>query len=386
MNVLVIGAGMYVTGRNESGVGTILSSLVQSSKNIDINKITIVARSDNNKIDVDDASKRINEILKRDIEVEYVALNGISLDEVCKKGAYDCAIVCTPDHLHFDQIVILFNNNIHVLSVKPLVATVEENKKLIKLQDEKKLIGMVEFHKRYDEANLYTKKVLTEKKLGDILYYGVDYTQKISIPTTTFKSWVEFTNIFQYLGVHYVDLFYFMTNYTPKKLMAYGTKGVLISKGINTYDSVHVNIIWEDKDGKESISVMNIGWVDPNCTSAMSDQKYKLVCTGGRIENDHKNRGVELVVDDIGIQAPNPYFSEYLLDENGDYEFVGYGHKSIKQFLLDVVNVNTGKVSLQSLEEIRPTFKQSLVSTHIVEAVNKSLDNVSNWEMINVEV
>ena len=32
MKIIVIGAGMYVTGRHNSGVGTILSSLSQLSK------------------------------------------------------------------------------------------------------------------------------------------------------------------------------------------------------------------------------------------------------------------------------------------------------------------------------------------------------------------
>ena len=45
MKIIVIGAGMYVTGRNNSGVGTILSSLSQLSKEVEIEKITVIASS-----------------------------------------------------------------------------------------------------------------------------------------------------------------------------------------------------------------------------------------------------------------------------------------------------------------------------------------------------
>lgn len=386
MNILVIGAGMYVTGRNNSGVGTVLSSLFQTSKEINIDKITIVAKSQENASMIDEVSNDINNKLKTNVDVNYKSLNDISLENICKENTFNCAVVSTPDHLHFEQIKILFDNNIHVLSVKPLVPTVSENKELIELQYKNNLLGMVEFHKRYDEANLYTKKIVSEKKIGDILYYDVNYSQKISIPTLTFKDWVNDTNIFQYLGVHYIDLFYFLTGFTPVKVMGYGTDGILKSKGINTHDSIHASVIWKDSRGKECISVFNISWVDPNCTSAMSDQKYKIIGTNGRIENDHKNRGIELVTTDVNIQHPNPYFSEYMINPDGDFDFVGYGHKSIRQFIYDVKDVANGEKTIANLEEIRPTFKQSLISTYIVEAVNKSIENNSEWANINVEI
>ncbi|MES2780548.1 MAG: Gfo/Idh/MocA family oxidoreductase, partial [Bacteroidota bacterium] len=87
-------------------------------------------------------------------------------------------------------------------------------------------------------------KALSENKLGKLLYFTVDYSQRIDIPSVTFKGWAHQTNIFQYLGVHYVDLFYFLTGYKPMKVMAYGTDGVLKAQGIDTYDSVHTNIVW----------------------------------------------------------------------------------------------------------------------------------------------
>ena len=130
--------------------------------------------------------------------------------------------------------------------------------------------------------------MINEGVLGDLLYYQVDYSQRIDIPMKTFNRWVENTNIFQYLGVHYVDLFYFLTGYIPEKLTAYGTSGTLKEKGINTFDSIHVSIIWKCKGGRECITIFNTNWIDPSCTSALSDQKYILVGTNGRIENNHK--------------------------------------------------------------------------------------------------
>ena len=49
MNILVIGAGMYVLGRGKTGVGTILSSLAENSKTVKIEKVGIIAKDPDNR-------------------------------------------------------------------------------------------------------------------------------------------------------------------------------------------------------------------------------------------------------------------------------------------------------------------------------------------------
>jgi len=386
MKIIVIGAGMYVTGRNNSGVGTVLSSLSQLSKELEIEKVTVAAKSKSSSKSVENAINKINSKLESSLIVDYYQLKDNNLESLFGIDDYDCIIIATPDNLHYQQALLSLQNNLNVLCVKPLVANTDENRNLINLQTEKNLLGMVEYHKRYDEANLYTKKIINEGFLGDILYFQVDYSQRIEIPMKTFIGWVENTNIFQYLGVHYVDLFYFLTGYIPDRLSAYATNGTLKENGINTYDSIHVSIIWKRSGGGECITVLNTNWIDPKCTSALSDQKYRLVGTNGRIENDHKNRGIELVSNKSKIQHPNPYFSDYIFDANGNYKFYGYGYQSIRQFILDVKDVKSGHFKISYFESKRPTFKEAMISTAVIESVNKSIENNSNWESINAQI
>ncbi|MBC8555092.1 MAG: Gfo/Idh/MocA family oxidoreductase [Candidatus Brocadiales bacterium] len=386
MKIIVLGAGMYVTGRNKTGVGTVLSALSQLSKEVTIEKVSVIASSTNSAKSVDSAINRINKILNSSLQVDYYDLEQNTIENLFSNENYDCTIIATPDNLHYQQALLSFQNCSHVLCVKPLVVNTAENKELIKLQIENNLLGMVEYHKRYDEANLYTKKIINDGSLGNLLYYQVDYSQRIGIPMNTFKNWINNTDIFQYLGVHYVDLFYFLTEYIPVRLTAYGTDGILKENGIDTYDSIHVSIIWKRSDGGECITTFNTNWIDPDCTSALSDQKYKLVGTKGRIENDHKNRGIEVVTDEDKIQHPNPYFSDYLFDANGNSQFSGYGYQSIRQFITDVRDVTSSIYEISYYENKRPTFKQAMISTAVIESVHKSLTNKSNWESINVHV
>ena len=392
MNLLIIGAGMYVTGRQNNGTGTILSSIAECSKNYNIEKITIVSKSEKSKGDVDLAIDRINGILKTKIEASFIALGDNYLDslrEICSTTKFHAAIISVPDHLHFEFGKTVLEMGIHCLMVKPLTPTLKEAQELVEIQKKNNVYGAVEFHKRWDETNLYTKKGLQEGVIGDILYFTIDYSQRINIPTEVFKGWADKTNIFQYLGVHYVDLVYFLTGFLPVRLSTYGTNGILKQKGIDTYDSVHASILWQNPDDRkqEFISQYNINWIDPNITSALSDQKFKVIGTLGRIECDQKNRGVEQVTEKTGIQQINPYFCDYLPDENGELCFSGYGHKSISTFINDIANLGSQNTTVENLELSRPTFNQSLVSTAVVDAINQNLENsIIDWTEISFEI
>lgn len=387
MNVLIIGSGMYVTGRDNTGTGTILSALVQYHKSHGLNKIVVVSKSDRSAEVVADATKRINGLLSTNAVVEFKALgdnpDGV-IAELNKTYQFKAAIIALPDHLHHQFGVIALKNGIHTLMVKPFTPTLQEAVDLTDLAKAKGLFGCVEFHKRYDETNLWIKKALGEQRLGKLNYFQVDYSQRIDIPMKTFTGWSDKSNIMQYLGVHYVDLFYFLTGAKPIRISGLGTDGVLKDNGINTYDSTHCTIEWEEKSGNKFISIHNTNWIDPNCSSALSDQKYKVVGTVGRIECDQKNRGVELVTPSTGIQQINPYFSDYLPDPNGETRFSGYGYTSIAIFMDDVKNLEAGKVSLDQLTKNRPSFTDSLVSTAVVEAANESMMNNGAWTPITL--
>lgn len=387
MKILVIGAGMYVTGRGGSGVGTVLSSLAEASRQMPIDVVVASTTAANENV-VNDAMARINGQLGTALVVEHVTISGephVDIPPLCACHKFSCAIVAIPDHLHFEYTAVLLCSGVHPLVVKPFVPTLSEAKQLVELQQASGLYGAVEFHKRFDETNLVIKRMLDNATLGKLLYFTVDYSQKINIPLDIFSAWSHNTNIFQYLGVHYVDLIYFLTGYIPCKALAIGVNGILLQSGVNTFDSVHASIIWCSPTDRSNwfVSQFNTNWIDPVCTSAMSDQKYKVIGTRGRIECDQKNRGVELVHEDLGIQQINPYFSDYLPDPDGRLRFGGYGHKSIALFLQDVQNLQTMKTDLTVLDSIRPSFRQSLVSTAVIEAVNASLNNNSQWQDID---
>jgi predicted dehydrogenase len=383
LNVLIVGAGMYVTGRGTSGFGTVLPALAQISRVLKIGTVTIVATQPENAEVVGKTTSLINRALGTSLSVEYRTLS-VSLIETIRDLSIDCALICVPDHLHFEVADALMRRHIHCLIVKPLTPTLAEARSLLRLQDDHGLYCAVEFHKRFDEQNLLVRKVLREGRLGRPLYMMVSYSQRISIPLETFRNWASRTNIFQYLGVHYADLIYFLTGLTPIRVSAVGTRGVLDARGVKTWDSVHATIVWRNaRTEDEMVTQLAIGWVDPVTTSALSDQKFLLVGSEGRMDLDQKDRGVNLVTEAAGIETINPYFSMLLEDADGSPVFQGYGFKSILRYILDVGDVIANRASPKALEAIRPSLRQSLVSTAIVEAVNRSLDLRGVWSNVD---
>jgi predicted dehydrogenase len=376
-NVFVIGAGMYVSGGSETSAhGTILPSLMQMQSMNEINDIIVIATKTNSSKSVLNKVKIIESMLGYKSSVRAFPEVSNSKEEykkqLLKARTGDIVIVSVPDHLHFEVTNYCLDLNLHCMVVKPLAPTGAEAYQLAVKADEKELIGVVEFHKRFDEANMLFKDNLSDGRVGDPVYFLIEYSQKKIIPEEKFSSWVNHTNIFQYLGVHYVDLIYHMTGATPKRVMAIGQKRYLSSKGIENYDAIQATVEWQDSKGELFVSMHITNWIDSNKDSAMSNQKIKVIGSGGRIESEQKDRGLT-IIDEMGEEKVNPYFSKWIKQSNDTYLISGYGPRSIFEFI-DIVN---GKKELKNSRVC--TFREAIVSSNVIEASTESLKLNGAW-------
>lgn len=383
LNILVIGAGAYVCGRGTSGFGTILPSLAECHRDGLVNMVTVASTSAESAAALRSKWTDLDAKLQTGTAVQAFPKSGRNShayrEFLGKESGTDAAIVVTPDTLHFDTARELIESGIHTLVVKPLTPGLSESQSLCRLARERGVYGAVEFHKRWDEANLYLKKIIQDRRLGDLLYVLVEYSQKKIVPSEIFKGWAADTNVFQYLGVHYVDIIYHLTGARPVRVSAVGQKIWLKSQGIDTPDSIQAMVEWETSAGKKFQAVFTVNWIDPNVSSAMSGQKITFVGTAGRCSSDQKRRGIELTTDADGVQEPNPYFSEYFPVEPGHLSFRGYGYRSVRQFIEDAADIRSGKIRPADLEGVRPTFRDALISTAVVESVNQSLQSNGDW-------
>jgi len=384
LNILVIGTGMYVCGRGTDGYGTILPAIYEWARCGRLGDIYIAGTNVKGITEVKGKVEKLNSLFGFDIAPKYFPES-----DTCDPDAYKaaingipgpaCAIVVVPDNLHRKIAGDTVDNNIHSLVVNPLAPTVQEVVELIDLQEKREVHCAVEFHKRLDRSNLKLRDTVVSGKIGDPLYFVVEYSQRKSIPEEKFKSWIESTNIFQYLGIHYVDIIYFVTGAIPRRVMAVGQKNYLASGGIDNYDSMQVVVEWEMPSGALFSSVFITNWIDPESSSAMSNQRIKVIGTKGRYEADQKNRGICVTSDKEGVEEPNPDFCSMYGSRKGNISFQGYGIDSITGFLKDVTMIESGQLKVEDLDGKRPTFKESIVPTVIIEAVNRSITENGRW-------
>ncbi len=380
LDLLIIGTGMYVCGKGTESYGTVLPAIMQVFKQGYLNQIGIVSNNQASYYAFDDKVKQLEVKLDMSFEYNFYASKDDkeqayvkAINEMETPGA---VIIVTPDYLHYEMAMYAIQAGKHVLVVKPLTLTVKENISLANAAREMKVYGAVEFHKRWDWANQRIKYAYDHNEIGNPLYFHIEYSQKKSIPAKFFTNWIDCTNIFQYLGVHYADIIHFVTNDVPYRIMAIGQYGWLRDKGIETYDSIQVIIEWS----KGFISTILTNWIDPELSSAMSNQAIKLIGTKGRIESNQKNRGLQKISDESGIEDINSYFCQQYDDYfSNTVGFRGYGIESIAQFIADVHAINQGIIEPKDLEGKRPTFTDAIVSTAIIEGANCSLIHDNNW-------
>lgn len=384
LNILIVGTGMYVCGRGTDGYGTILPAIYEWKKQGDAGDVYIAGTSLKGINILKKKAGQLSKLTGVKVNLKCYPSTGASDVNAYKKAINDiskpaCAIVAVPDNLHRQVAGCAIENKLHTLVVKPLAPTIKEVVELIRLQEKHNVYCAVEFHKRFDRSNLKLRDAIANGKIGVPLYFIVEYSQRKSIPTERFRKWVETTNIFQYLGIHYVDIIYWATGAVPLRALAVGQKKFLISKGINTYDSIQAVIEWKTPTGNSFTSSFFTNWIDPENTSTMSDQKIKVIGTKGRYEADQKKRGIFVVTDNDGIEEPNPDFCSMYGVKPGEILFQGYGIESITQFLNDISLIEAGRLKKEELEDKRPTFSQSVVPTVIIEAVNRSLNERGRW-------
>lgn len=386
-NVLIIGTGMYVCGRGTSGFGTVLPAVVQARAEGLVGEIFIAGTSCES---VEGAQNKLVQLNARlGTQVELRGYPAAEKDPLAYRKALDeiprpaCAIIAVPDHLHAKIATDVIQGGLHPLVVKPLASNLDEARRLTELAASHRVYGAVEFHKRFDEANLLLRQGITDGRLGDLCYIVVEYSQRRSI-RKIFCSWIQHTNVFQYLGVHYVDVIYFVTGARPVRVLATGQSSNLAAKDLGSFDAIQALVEWRDQRNEKSfVSTIVTNWIDPDSSSAMSDQKITVVGTLGRYQSDQKHRGVQLVTEQSGAEDINPYFSQLYTGTTGSMKVHGYGPLSIRQFLTDVRDLIQGKRQLGELNSKRPSFREALVSTAVVEAVNQSLSQGGGWVAVD---
>ena len=385
IDVLIVGAGMHVSGRGTSTCGTVLPAVVQAHRDGVVGRMAIAATSAKSVEAFNEKLATLHRRLDTAARFEGFPAQGTDPEAwrqaLAGLGPRGCVIIVVPDDLHAPIATAALRKRLPVLVEKPLTPTLAEAQALVALARDLGVYGAVDFHKRWDLINLKLKETIEDGRLGAPLYSIVEYSQRRVIPEQIFRSWVEKANPFQYLCVHFVDVLSFALQAVPRRAMAVGQRCYLRGRSIDAYDSVQACIEWSlPGSSVPFVSTFVANWIDPNTTSALSYQSLKVIGTEGRYESDQRDRGLTLITEAGGIETLNPYFTQsYPIGDGTRREYRGYGIDSVRTFLEDVQDLRDGRCTPGDLEAYRPTLRQALVSTAVVDGVNRSLAADGAW-------
>jgi scyllo-inositol 2-dehydrogenase (NADP+) len=130
-----------------------------------------------------------------------------SIDEVLADATIDLVSICSPNETHFDYTKRALLAGKHVLVEKPFTTTSKEAKELILLAKTQHKILTIFQNRRWDSDFLTVKKMIEEKRLGEILNFEIHFNR--FKPHLNPKKWKEVntasSGVLYDLGAHIID-------------------------------------------------------------------------------------------------------------------------------------------------------------------------------------
>lgn len=379
-NVLIIGSGHYVTGtieghdaRTDKDSGVFLPSILALKEQGLVDQVWVVGRRGTV---TRDAVKRCSIAFGQDAKsVRTLPSIGVTdsyayAEAIKRLPKPLIALIATPDHTHREVMEACIDASVPFLIVKPALRTLQDHYAIVSQMELTNSFGLVDFHKIYDDANILIRQHILNKSLGDIYTILAIHTQR-QIMRSAYARWKEVDerlSVFDYLGSHSVQIVSHWTEARPTGVQANESHSASERR---SGDMVRAVVSWELPDGRAFESIHIAGWCDSDESPSMSDQRFLLWGSQGRIESDQGRRGIEISVHGEPTQSPNPHFFSTFARPGLSASLDGkYGYESVKTFVLAASRHLNGQV----LTDVpgMPTVQSMAAVTAVLEAAAQS--------------
>ncbi len=299
------------------------------------------------------------------------------------------AVIAVPDQFHYAVLDAAIENDQHVCIVKPLVLKHAQAEEIAARAYERGLIVGVEYHKRFDDRNLMARQAYRAGRFGEFRLAQAQMIEPWYYRDSNFQNWCtcENSDMFTYVGCHYVDLVAFITGLKPVSVSVYG----IVDKypnGREGYLWTDGRVIWENG---ASLSVVDaIGY--PNAAPGGNAQGLTMWCQGDTdatlLLHSDQYRGVKYSYNSAGSEPgdtvyaePSPDYFKLLDIGGGGLTPVGYGHRSAEYIIRAGCKARTIDDLAERRKLIRRFDEEGIMATPsnssynelVVEAGRKSI-------------
>jgi predicted dehydrogenase len=238
----------------------------------------ITERSDAELVGVTDIDPRI--VALRAAQFSTKGYN--RFEEMLDREAPDVLCVTTPDFAHTPMVLEAAKRGIHLIVEKPLTTTLEDCERIRQAVAENGVQCLVAFAFRWAPYFMEPRRAIAAGELGEVVGVRTNVNDTIFVPTQMI-SWSERTSPAWFLASHSLDQVFWLTGKTEvESVYATGVKKVLVSMGIDSFDSIRTLIRF--KDGTDAY--VGCCWVLPDSMPRLVDFEFEVIGTKGTVQVD----------------------------------------------------------------------------------------------------
>jgi predicted dehydrogenase len=262
------------------------------------------------------------------------------------------AIVATPDFAHRDPAVRCAERGLDLLVEKPLATSSADAEAILAAVATGGARVMVGFENRWNQKFVEVRRQLADPAGGRIVNQVADLNDTLFVPTSML-SWAGRSSPAWFLMPHSLDLTMWLSGATPTGVFARGTKRLLPSLGVDTWDAITASFSMSDG----SIVVLNSQWVLPVSAPAVFDFRFEV---------NTETSSFRLAISDTGVTRYDPDGVSWL--QFGVYE----QHGTLRGIPIDMADDFIAWCGGADLD--LPDAAYGLLITRAIEGVHRSLD------------
>lgn len=300
-------------------------------------------------------------------------------EEIVKKmPPRNLVFVALPDQLHYRALKTALEHDQHVITVKPLVLKYAQAIELEKLARARGLFVGIEYHKRMDDRAIMARDAYRRGDLGEFKLAQAAMVEPYYYRDSNFMNWCtcEHSDMFTYVGCHYVDQVHFITGLLPVEVSVYGI--------VDEYPNGNKGYLWTDGrvlwENGASLSVIDaMGY--PNAAPGGNHQGLRMLGKGATdatlLFHDDQYRGLKWnyansKCDNKSYHEPSPDYFKLIYRGGDGLQPVGYGYRSIEFLVRAVARVEAAGEKLAARQKVLETIdREGVLATPANSSYNE---------------
>jgi len=275
-------------------------------------------------------------------------------NEMFDKIPLDIAIIATPDFAHKGPFLAAAAKKIDILVEKPFATTLADAEEMYAAVRDSGVKCRVAFENRWNGifVNLL-EQARNIEKTGEIIAINATLNDTIYVPTKMLP-WANKSNPAFFLLAHAADLACHVKSKPVKSVYATGVKKLLVSMGIDTYDSIMTHIVFEDG----AHASFENSWIAPESMPMIVQFEFRVL-------GEKQAYMVNFNDQPLKIAGAEQYSLAFTGGQTIDGRLLGSPCLMLHLFIDDVRN---GR-GIYSNEE------DGMINMRILDAVTRSLDS-----------